>query len=700
MYLFSYFNNFRVSTKIWLLVALAITGFIFILITNFVSNTYQNDAREEAAKGTSLELIQAHIEASSLMVRRREKDFFLRLEGKNIDNYNEDMSTTIDWLDQANLLASGSQITEVTNSLKDILGRHQDQFNKVASMWQTIGMTTEKGLYAVMQENVHDLEDELATIENDSLAIKMLMMRRHEKDFMMRVATKDSEGNLSNGPKYVRSISERKAEFNELLEASNITSAVKASLTNKLDTYVDAFNEYAHLRMQLVNETAILSDIYAESEVPFEMLKSSAVGISAVANETYATVKSAAEMITYGIISLFALLCTVIGFLTIRTTVKPVEQLEVSLNAIADGDYESDVPGVDRKDELGSMARVVTNLRDSAKERVILEETARKEAAQRAEDEKQRLLNEQEEIRQKAEEEKRAMEQREERNQKVENLINSFDSTIKEILLKLTASSTQMRSTAGEMVDVADSNGKQAANVSDASEKMQENVSTMASAIEEFSASIREANQQVQSATQLSEGAVKATDEGTNSIEKLSDASKTIENVVNLINDIAEQTNLLALNATIEAARAGEAGKGFAVVASEVKSLATQTATATEEIKKHIDEMQAMSAGAVDAISVINDAIVNLNQVMLGISSAIEEQEAATSEISRNVQFTAEGTKKVNDEINQVSVNAGLTGSSSNEVMQAASELKNISETISTDVGSFLKQVREIQQSA
>ncbi|MEZ5759371.1 MAG: methyl-accepting chemotaxis protein [Emcibacteraceae bacterium] len=700
MNIISVFNNFRVSTKIWSLVGLAISGFIIILVTNIVSNNYEEISRNEARKGTSLELIQSHIEASSLMVRRREKDFFLRLETQYVDKYNQDMSTTIDWLNQAAEVTDQTKVIDAVLTLKDILERHRAQFKKVSGLWQEIGLTTQDGLYAVMQENVHALEEQLATLKNDALTVKMLMMRRHEKDFILRVETKDADGNLSNGPKYVASMLERQNEFKQILSKAKIPAAVKAELVEKLNTYLDAFDQYTTKRMQLVKETALLSNIYAESDAPFEILKVSATEISKAANDSYENVQMLAEITIYSVIGFFGLFCSVVAFLTIRTTVKPIVALESSLKLISGGDYESDVPGTAQKDELGSMARVIADLRDSAKERVILEEKARQDAEEKAEQEKQRLIKEQEEIRQKAALEKEAMEKREAQNQEVEKLISTFDNNIQETLLKLRASSTQMRSTAGEMVEVADSTGTQASSVSDASEKMQENVATMASAIEEFSASIREANQQIQSATRLSEGAVKATEAGTESIEKLSHASKTIENVVNLINDIAEQTNLLALNATIESARAGEAGKGFAVVANEVKSLATQTATATEDIKKHIEEMQSMSSGAVNSISAIKEAITNLNDVMLGISAAIEEQEAATSEISRNVQYTADGTRQVNEKIKQVSVNADMAGSASNDVMGAASELENISEIIAANVEGFLNEVKNIQKRA
>ena len=177
-------------------------------------------------------------------------------------------------------------------------------------------------------------------------------------------------------------------------------------------------------------------------------------------------------------------------------------------------------------------------------------------------------------------------------------------------------------------------------------------------------------------------------------ISELSQAAGRIGDVVKLITAIAEQTNLLALNATIEAARAGEAGRGFAVVASEVKSLAMQTAKATEEIGTHIAGMQKATSDSVAAIKEISATIGHISEIAGTIAAAVEEQGAATQEISRNVEEAAKGTAHVAENIVSVNRGANETGSASSQVLSAATALSGEGNKLKLEVDKFLATVR------
>ncbi len=262
---------------------------------------------------------------------------------------------------------------------------------------------------------------------------------------------------------------------------------------------------------------------------------------------------------------------------------------------------------------------------------------------------------------------------------------------VAQVVELVASASTEMQSSAQALAATAEQTNQQSTAVAAASEEVTANVQTVASSAEELTASVNEISRQVAESTNISQEAVNETNRTNEAVEGLAEAAQKIGDVVKLISDIAGQTNLLALNATIEAARAGEAGKGFAVVASEVKSLANQTAKATEDIAAQVSAIQAETTSAVTAIKGIAETINKVNEIAVTISSAVEEQGAATAEISRNVQEASNGTQEVTSNIAGVSTAAGETGQAASVVLEASKGLSTSAEELRENVEKFLK---------
>jgi uncharacterized protein YoxC len=280
------------------------------------------------------------------------------------------------------------------------------------------------------------------------------------------------------------------------------------------------------------------------------------------------------------------------------------------------------------------------------------------------------------------------------RKAEIGNLATAFESAVGLIIETVASSSHQLVVSADTLTSSAERAQRLATIVATASGEASTNVQSVASATEEMTSSVNEISRQVQESSRIANEAVDQARTTNNSVGELSQAAGRIGAVVELINTIAGQTNLLALNATIEAARAGEAGRGFAVVASEVKALAEQTARATGEISQQINGIQAATQGSVAAIKEISATINRMSEISATIASAVEEQSAATQEISRNVQQAAQGTQQVSANIADVRHGASETSSASSQVLSAAQSLSRDSSRLKVEVSNFVKTVR------
>ncbi|UTW59850.1 HAMP domain-containing protein [Kordiimonas sp. SCSIO 12603] len=680
------FSNISLRWRIGAIVLTASVGFLIIAATVFVTSRERNAVDQVALKLERMTGEANTLNLAVLKMRQHEKDFLLNRDMGFVTAYKSELRMALALESSLQSEIGDAETKQELQFIRQAITSHGRRFEALVKTMQQLGLTENEGLEGALRSSVHNAEAQLKAYSADALTVKMLMMRRHEKDFIMRKADK-----------YIGRHATRLAEFEALLPASTVPEGERSALMELMKTYHSTFKDFADITL---NREATVTDLAALFEPVPELLDGVVQYLEFSASEAEAErtrVQDGAEQLIVIAITLTTIIAALFSIFVGFSISRPMERVRLSVQNIAGGALDTDVPCVSQTNSIGALARAVDEMREAIKAGEIIK-------AKAAEREREEGRRREEEIRRQAEMERRQQEReateavrRMEAAQKIDGLIENFRRDSNAMSTVLVRSVEALQATASRMAEIAEDATKSSYHVQNTTEETADSVRVVSSVTDEVSQAISDMNAQVKSASDTSANTVNRTEEGSEAIRRLEENSGKIGEILNLIDDIADQTNLLALNATIEAARAGDAGKGFAVVASEVKNLAGQTASATGEIATQIENMRAATEQAVKANKETVDGITALNQTLVSISGAVAQQDASTHTVQANVETAARSTEDVSREILNVVSRSSETSAEANSVMQAAEDMSGAAEKLTVLISSFLDNVQQVK---
>jgi methyl-accepting chemotaxis protein len=505
---------------------LGVAGVIMVGVIYLAGWQVEDHSRQVADRFASLESRTARLSESLLQGREIATGFLQKPNEKKVAAHEETLRSAAAHLtaveDIAGGLPEGDPLRQAL-SFRPVISSYTTRFSNVVAAQKLVGFNENDGLQGKLRAAVHSVEGKLKTFDQPRLAVLMLMMRRHEKDFMLR-----------GDEKFGDELTKRVGEFLTELAKADLPDDAKAEIKKLIDSYKSSFLAFMASQSTLTEEAEDLAQIYDRLRPNLEVVRNAAAKRLEAVRDDLLVLR---RFVVWSIgVTVAVMIITAFWFG--RRLTAPLVRMVQAMEHLAEGDLDRRIEQIERRDEIGKISASL-----SVFHRKLIEN------------------------RQLADDRERAKQDAEiQRKQTMLRIADRFEAAVGGIVNTVTAASSEIELAANGLTRTAEGTNALSASVAAASGQSSASVQSAAAACEEMVSSVSEVGRQVIQSQKVALAAVEQANRTNVQIEALSETADRIGEVVRMISAVAAQTNLLALNATIEAARAGEAGRGFAVV--------------------------------------------------------------------------------------------------------------------------------------
>ncbi|CAN7556674.1 HAMP domain-containing methyl-accepting chemotaxis protein [Rhizobium sp. LjRoot30] len=680
--------NLKIAHRVMLLGLVALAGLAMIaaifLGQRQVEAQYRAAAEALASSEANVGRVNAAIRDSLLW----EQDFLLNKKEEDVGQFEQARAEAQRLLDE---LKAGAdpQVGGLISAVQAALGHYTQAFETLVKANRALGLTPSSGLEGAMRSAVHSIEKQLQSVDDSEMRASMLMLRRHEKDFILR---RDAA--------YIEKHAAEVQNFTVLAKKLFRPGAQRQRVMEALDVYGSAFRLYSASTLEEAAARTSVSDAYAAiTPVIGEVLSAYAEAKDANLRENQ-HVAQRNLIIVSGLLAATVVILLTSVFVIGRSIAGPVVSMSSAMHRLATGETALKIPGLGRKNEIGEMAKALDIFRQAAIAKHALEDEAREA----------RLAAEADRLRMQEEAEAAARDRLSHATAALANALNrlaggdlsfaiaepfapDFESLRHDLNQTLRQLGTVMGDIANSTASIDGTSRKISGGAGDLAQRTEQQAASLeetAAALDEMTANVTQASRRAQEARDVASRArTSATktstlvEEAINAMGRIEESAGTITSIIGVIDEIAFQTNLLALNAGIEAARAGEAGRGFAVVAHEVRALAQRSATAAQEIKQLIERSNAgVEEGArhvrdtSTALREIGDFVHVMDSHMDAIAVATREQATGLAQINAAINILDQGTQQNAGLVQENNVSSSVLADEADRLRELVSQFR------------------------